>query len=161
MKKHSKIRLYKEGDASDMINLFRDSVRKVAIKDYTLQQTRAWAPDEIDETLWTKRCLDRPTWLVFYQGILAGFIDLESDGHLDLLYVSPDFQGVGVASCLYNCVEEQAYRNHNERIFVEASITAKGFFERKGFSVVRSQTVERGGQWFTNFKMEKILIYRD
>lgn len=157
MKKQFDIRLYQKGDAPVMINLFRNAVRKVALKDYTPEQTRAWAPDEINAVAWEQRCLSRPTWLAFDQSILAGFIDLESDGHLDVLYVSPDHQGVGVASCLYACVEAQAIHNGNKTIYVEASLTAKPFFERKGFYVLTAQDVERGGQLLVNFKMEKIL----
>ncbi|NVJ91405.1 MAG: GNAT family N-acetyltransferase [Methylocystaceae bacterium] len=157
MKKQFDIRLYQKGDAPVMIDLFRNSVRKVALKDYTSEQTRVWAPDDINAVEWEQRCLSRPTWLAFDQGILAGFIDLESDGHLDVLYVSSDHQGVGVASGLYACVEAQALRNGNKTIYVEASLTAKPFFERKGFRVLTAQDVERGGLVLVNFKMEKFL----
>lgn len=43
------------------------------------------------------------------------------------------------------------------RIFTEASITARPFFERQGFRVVREQTVSRQGVSMINFVMEKDL----
>ncbi|GEA31614.1 hypothetical protein CDIOL_25370 [Clostridium diolis] len=42
-------------------------------------------------------------------------------------------------------------------ITVEASITAKPFFEKRGYHIVRQQEVERKGQLLTNFVMKKLL----
>ena len=43
------------------------------------------------------------------------------------------------------------------RLFTEASITARPFFEAQGFSVIASQRVEKRGQMLTNFRMQKLL----
>ncbi|MDV7339838.1 GNAT family N-acetyltransferase [Terasakiella sp. A23] len=151
------IRLFEPGDEAAMITLFQRSIREVASLHYTPDQIKVWAPDEIDVEAWTKRCQSRPTWLVWSGDQLAGFVDLEADGHLDLLYVSPDFQRAGVAKLLYQQVEKQAVLNGNSKIYVEASLSARGFFERQGFYVIEQQEVERGGQLLTNFRMEKML----
>jgi putative acetyltransferase len=42
-------------------------------------------------------------------------------------------------------------------LFTEASITAKPFFQRMGFSVVKEQEVSRRGETFINYAMEKFL----
>ena len=42
-----------------------------------------------------------------------------------------------------------------ERVLTQASITAKGFFEKRGFVLVKKQYVERQGKVLTNFIMEK------
>ena len=39
---------------------------------------------------------------------------------------------------------------------MHASITARPFFEQRGYRVVRQQQVERGGVLLTNFVMEKV-----
>ena len=43
------------------------------------------------------------------------------------------------------------------RVFTEASVTARPFFERRGFRVVRERRVARRGVQLTNFAMEKPL----
>jgi putative acetyltransferase len=43
------------------------------------------------------------------------------------------------------------------RIFTEASITARPFFERAGFQLITQQTVEHNGVSFVNCRMEKFL----
>ena len=43
----------------------------------------------------------------------------------------------------------------DRKITVHASITARPFFEKRGYRLVRSQTVERRGVQMQNFHMEK------
>lgn len=43
-------------------------------------------------------------------------------------------------------------------IDTEASITAKPFFERKGYQIIKEQIVERKGIGLVNFRMSKKLI---
>ncbi len=85
----------------------------------------------------------------------AGFSDLEADGHLDMMFVDPRFQGRGVATALLERVEAEARSLSLSRIFTEASITARPFFERRGFRLIAPQTVELRGQRLVNFRMEK------
>jgi putative acetyltransferase len=42
-------------------------------------------------------------------------------------------------------------------LYTEASITARPAFEAQGFRVIAAQTVERRGESFTNYRMEKAL----
>lgn len=72
-------------------------------------------------------------------------------GYLDRLYVHADYQGRGVASAI--C--EELERPVRGKIVTHASITAKPFFEKRGYRVVREQQVERRGVLLTNYVMEK------
>ena len=96
-------------------------------------------------------------WGVFQNDRLAGFADLEADGHIDALFVDPDFQGTGIARRLLAQIETQARAQGLKRLTVEASITARTVFERCGFSVLAAQTVHLRGQDFLNYRMEKSL----
>jgi len=151
------IRLFNIADTSAMIDLFRRSIFEVACEFYSADQLNVWAPVNIDPEKWVERCLSRRTWLAWDGDSLAGFTDLEVDGHLDMLFVSPDYQRQGVAQQLYDCVLAQAKHYKNETIFVEASLSARGFFEKQGFEVIEQQEIHRGGQVLVNFKMEKLL----
>lgn len=149
------IRLYTPADLDGLIRLFHASVRRIAIKDYTEDQVKAWAPDDADRERWASRRASRPTWVAEIDGVLAGFTDLEPDGHVDMMFVHPDHQGRGVAGALLRQVEAEAARLGLDRLFTEASITARPFFERKGFRVIAPQTVSVRGQDMTNYRMEK------
>ena len=66
-----------------LIELFRNSVRRIARRDYTQEQVLAWAPDDIDLNASAARHSSKPTWRAEIDGIFVGFADLEPDGHLD------------------------------------------------------------------------------
>jgi putative acetyltransferase len=91
------------------------------------------------------------------EGKMSGFASMEADGHLDLMYVQPEHFRQGVASALYQYLEIEAGAQGLPRLFTEASLTAKPFFEKQGFEVTEKQTVERQGILLDNFRMEKYL----
>jgi putative acetyltransferase len=73
------------------------------------------------------------------------------------MYVHPEHEGRGIASALLTCLEAAARRGGLVRLFTEASITARPFFERRGFKVLNAQLVELRGEEFKNYRMEKRL----
>lgn len=135
------IRPYAATDVAALTGLFRASVRDIASRDYTASQIREWAPDHIDERRFGQKCESRPTWVAEVDGRIAGFSDLEPDGHVDMLYVHPDFQRRGVARALLEHVEEAARTAGLRRLYTEASITARAVFEAIGFRTIVPQTV--------------------
>ena len=74
-----------------------------------------------------------------------------------MLYVHPDLQSQGVASMLLGRLEASAEARGLVRLSTEASITARPFFERRGFRVLAAQDVIRRGQALANFQMERRL----
>jgi putative acetyltransferase len=147
------IRRYEAADLDAVMSVFLRSVRGVASRDYDAGQIAAWA--QVDRDVWSRRRLDRPTWVALLDDVIAGFIDLESSGHIDMLFVDPASQRRGVASALLGTVENAARVQRLAVLDTDASITARPFFEKHGFQVVRSQDVALRGQRLTNFRMEK------
>ena len=84
-------------------------------------------------------------------GAVIGFGDIDGSGYLDRLYVHRCHQGKGVATALCDRLEQVCAGV----ISTHASITAKPFFEKRGYRVIREQQVERQGVALTNFVMEK------
>jgi putative acetyltransferase len=154
---HIIIRSYEVADAASLVDLYRASVRNIAARDYTQSQVRAWAPDVIDEKKFGQRCESKSTWVAKIEDRIAGFSDLEPDGHVDMLYVHPDFERRGVARALLEHVEKAARAMDLRRLHAEASITARPAFEAMGFRVIAPQTVTIRGESLTNYRMEKRL----
>lgn len=88
---------------------------------------------------------------------MIGFTDLVSDGYLDMMFVHPGYQGLGVASLPLDQVEQKARELGLDRIHTGAT-TARPFFERRGFRVLKSQVIEKRGETLSNFSMEKNLV---
>jgi putative acetyltransferase len=151
------IRDYRPDDLTALIDLFRGSVRSVARRDYRECQVLAWAPNIIDSESFALRCTAKPTWVAEINGQIAGFADLEPDGHVDMLYVHAGHQAKGVAHALLAHIENMAVRLSLDRLYTEASITARPAFERRGFQIIAEQTVTLRGEPFVNYRMEKQL----
>jgi putative acetyltransferase len=149
------IRRYTPGDLAGLIALFRDTVRRINGRDYSQAQVMAWAPDDIDARQWVRRFGNKAVWVADLEGTPVGFVDVARDGQIDMLYVHADHQGRGIASRLLGTVEAGARAHGLLRLFTEASITARPFFERRGFRVLAPQRVVRWAHEFVNYRMDK------
>lgn len=143
------IRPYNIKDISVLSELFFETVHAVNSRDYCEEQLFAWAPSRDcllarAEEFAAQNCL-----VAEEDGRVVGFAGME-DGHLDMLYVHRDEQSRGIATALCNELERG-----QERITTFASLTAKGFFERRGYVAIKRQTVERRGVLLDNFIMVK------
>jgi putative acetyltransferase len=155
-----KIRLFKTQDAESIAQLFHDTVHAVNCRDYSSRQVKAWAPDNLHFRDWAAVCSSRFTFVADDEGVIAGFAELEPNGHIDCFYCHKNYQRCGVGRQLYEAIEAKAIELSLNRLFVEASITAKPFFERMGFLVVQEQKVTRRGETFVNYTMEKSPVDR-
>jgi len=152
-----KIRTYEIGDTQKIVKLFYDTVHEVNIRDYTTAQVDAWAPADIDIESWTQSLSSKFTFVAEDGDTIAGFGELEANGHIDRFYCHKDFQRQGVGKLILTQIESKAQELGLKKLFAEASITARAFFESRGFIVIRKQEVERRDQKFINFVMEKYL----
>ena len=81
---------------------------------------------------------------------------MDDTGYLDRLYVHKDFQRQGIATAICDRLEAALSPEPSPVQFTtHASITAKPFFEKRGYRIVKEQTVERLGIRLTNYAMEK------
>ena len=134
-----------------MAQLFFNTVHTVNAEDYTKEQLCAWASGRVDLEQWNRSFLLHYTLVAVEDGKIVGFGDIDPSGYLDRLYVHKDYQRKGVASALCDRLEQAA----GDRIFSHVSITARPFFESRGYKPVKMQQVERQGVLLTNFIMEK------
>ncbi len=146
------IRKYELSDCEALAKLFYDTVHSVNIKDYTMEQVSAWATGEVDLTAWDKSFSAHYTVVAEYDGVIVGFGDIAENGYLDRLYVHKDHQHKGIGTSICNELESAV---NSSEFTVQASITAKRFFESRGYTVVKEQQVVRRGVSLKNFYMKK------
>lgn len=89
-------------------------------------------------------------------GAILGFTAVDR-GYLHSLFVHAEYQSRGIGSGLLEQAEAYAHMQGAVRITSEVSLTARPFFERKGYRVDREQQIDRGGVLLTNFLMYKTL----
>ena len=74
-----------------------------------------------------------------------------------MLYVHPAAAGQGAGSMLCDALEKLAAARGAKEVAVEASDTASGFFEKRGYIAKSRNTVLRAGEWLANTTMTKPL----
>jgi putative acetyltransferase len=144
---------YSSNRSKEITDLFYESVYAIDSSIYNDEQKAAWAPEPIDYGKWEERLSNKRPYMVFIKGEIAGFIELESNGHIDCAYVSPKYQRMGVATNLLNHVMYIAKNLGLKQLYVEASIVAKPFFEKRGFIVEKKNIVIRQNVELVNYAM--------
>lgn len=92
------------------------------------------------------------------QSEIVGFSSITPQGYLHSMFVHKDFQGEGIATMLLNEIEQYAITNGIIRITSEVSLTARPFFEKKGYIVEEEQKRKANQLSLTNFWMAKQVI---
>jgi putative acetyltransferase len=146
------IRPYRPTDCREMADLFYNTVHTINAADYSEDQLNVWASAEMNLQAWDRSFRDHYSLVATIEGRLVGFGDIDlAEVYLDRLYVHKDYQGQGIATALCEKLEAAV----TGPITVHASITAKTFFEHRGYRVLNEQQVERQGILLTNFVMQK------
>ncbi len=145
------IREYQTSDCKEIAELFYNTVHKVNAKDYTKEQLDVWATGQVDLEKWNQSLQEHYSIVAVEDEVIVGFGDINKMGYLDRLFVHADYQKKGIATAICNRLEQAVQGD----ITTHASITAKPFFEKRGYKVVKEQQVERQGIFLTNFCMEK------
>ena len=146
-----KLRKYQQADCKELAELFYNTVHTINAKDYTKKQLDVWATGKVDLKHWNQSLQEHYSVIAVDDEVIIGFGDIDLTGCLDRLFVHADYQGKGIATAICNQLEQAVQGN----ITTYASITARPFFEKRGYKVVKEQQVERNGIFLTNYIMVK------
>ncbi len=156
------LRKFSGEDTASLVSLFHDTVHTINGKDYPMEQLDAWAPVLPDLKKWRTRFKSSKTLIAEFDGKIVGFGNLENElSTIGLLYVHKDHQGQGVATALLKKLEKNLIENGVKAATVEVSITARPFFERRGYRLVRENRKMLNGREFLDFIMEKGLTLKE
>lgn len=149
-----KLRLYKSSDLQELSKLFSETVLTVNLGDYNEEQVEKWASSALKFTD-EKFFLNHTVVAENEKGEIIGYGMMDSTGYFDHLFVHKDYQRKGVAQAISENLESYAKSIGAKKITVHASITAKPFFLKAGYTVISSNEVKIDEVTFVNYKMEK------
>ena len=153
------IRAALQSDAVELKKLFQNTVLAINRRDYSQAEVEDWAScgddlSNIEDMIKTHYFIVA----VNQQSEIVGFSSITPQGYLHSMFVHKDFQGEGIATILLNEIEQYAITNGIMRITSEVSLTARPFFEKKGYIVVEEQKRKANQLSLTNFWMAKQTI---
>lgn len=153
------IRAALRSDAVELKNLFQNTVLAINRRDYSQAEVEDWAScgdnlSNIEDMIKTHYFIVA----VNQQSEIVGFSSITSQGYLHSMFVHKDFQGEGIATMLLNEIEQYVITNGIIRITSEVSLTARPFFEKRGYIVEEEQKRKANQLSLTNFWMAKQTI---
>jgi len=154
------LRPFLPADAPLLAEIFRASIEETAADDYGEAQRGAWASAADDEEAFAQRLGQELTLVATLAGSAVGFVSLKGADAIDMLYVHPAAAGQGAGALLCDAIERLAASRGAPRLTVDASDSARGFFERRGFTAQQRNSVLCGDEWLANTTMEKKLAGR-
>jgi putative acetyltransferase len=151
------LRPFLPADAPVLREIFRDSIEDLTADDYTEAQQEAWASAADDLGVFKTKLSGQLTLVATLEGSPVGFASLEGKDKIDMLYVHPAATGQGVGAMLVDALEKLAGARGTERLTVDASDSARGFFEKRGYVAQQRNTVSVGDEWLANTTLQKQL----
>ncbi|MDN3674909.1 GNAT family N-acetyltransferase [Flavobacterium branchiarum] len=145
-------------DLKEMQELFIDTIKNVCQKDYNPKQIEVWTSGASNTERWINVINTQFVLLAIIENKIVGYGTLKDGNYIDFFYVHKDFQRQGIADKILSKLEIEAKKSNSKIITSDISITAKPFFEKKGFIVIKEQRIEKLGVELINYKMQKAVL---
>ena len=147
-------------DAPLLAEIFRESVLELTGEDYSTEQQEAWAAKADDPKDFADQLAQQLTLVATLEGSPVGFASLKGEDEIDMLFVHPAASRYGAATMLVDALEKLAAARGTDALKVDASDTARDFFEKRGYVAQQRNSVSLGGVWCANTTMKKALAQK-
>ena len=153
-----KIRPAVPDDLPVVTKLFRETIHHVSSNHYSPVQVAFWKSSTDDLPKWEKRIEDLYFIVAEKDSQIVGFAYLKDGNYFDGLFVHHNHQGDGIATILASTIEQKVMDNGCDTVHSDVSITAKPFFEKRGYTVDEFQMKPFKGVTFESFVVSKSLV---
>lgn len=145
-------------DIPELRELVKSTIRAINKADYEPDEIEDWASCS-DDLAHLSDLINHLYFIVSLgdEGQITGCSSIRKDGYLHSMFIHKDYQHRGIASFLLSKIEEYATERHMTVITSEVSITAKPFFEKKGYRVEEDKKRKARNLYLTNYWMKKVL----
>jgi putative acetyltransferase len=151
------MRPFLPADAALLREIFRDSIEELTSDDYTEAQQEAWASAADDADDFREKLSTQMTLVATLEGSPVGFASLEGKDKIGMLYVHPAATRQGVGAMLVDALEKLVASRGVAKLIVDASDSARGFFEKRGYIAQQRNSISIGDEWLANTTLQKQL----
>ncbi|MBT3982956.1 MAG: GNAT family N-acetyltransferase [Bacteriovoracaceae bacterium] len=115
------------------------SIREVCSKDYTSEQIAGWSALVYSDDIWKKNVAHDHHLVIVVDNSIQGFchskLHPENLGEIMGLYLTPMMIGIGAGRKIFGESLEFLIQGGAKKIHIDATRTAKGFYQKMGFSI--------------------------
>jgi putative acetyltransferase len=147
------IRRAQLSDHPRMVQLQQCALQVLCQKDYSAQQVRVLLKDKRDYKNWK---WGETAFVAEYEKTIVGFV-ARNQSSITAVYVHPEFTRKGIGSRLLNILEDDAKACGINSLLVDASITAKPFYDSCGYQIQTPVLVRVRGVQVHYIKMQKVM----
>ncbi|MGK7921229.1 MAG: GNAT family N-acetyltransferase [Trichodesmium sp.] len=149
------IRLAKTEDKEEIIDLQTESLRVLCAKDYQAPKIESLVREQAKF-----RFNKEAVFVAIYNEKIVGFSSINVEtSEIYGLFISPKFTRQGIGTRLLETLEKIALRKKHKFIYVTSSLTAKIFYSKRGYQVVRASGFYSEQKfWINTVLMQKKLI---
>lgn len=150
------IRPLDSSDMADLLGVFREAIQVSAAAEYDQQQRDAWSRAQSYDSL-ISVLSEGDTVVAEWDDTLVGFAHRIRD-YINMVFVHPEASRVGIATLLYQHLEDGARIEGITELTTHASLTAHDFFAYMGFASEGQEQTDRNGIPLTRHAMRKSLV---
>ncbi len=147
------IRRAHPSDHPRMVQLQQCTLQVLCQKDYSAQQVKVLLKDKRDYKNWKR---GETVFVAEYEKTIVGFV-ARNHSSITAIYVHPEFTRKGIGSRLLNILEDDAKACGIDSLLVDASITAKPFYDSCGYQMKTPVLVSVRGIQVHYIKMQKVI----
>jgi GNAT superfamily N-acetyltransferase len=151
------IRNYQLGEEVAIWNVYYRATHESNARDYHPDLLNRWAPPDKDMNEWREHLMRTNPFVAIVDEQIVGMAEIDTVGHIGNFYVHPEFQGQGIGTQLLTRVDSEARGMNITVLNAEVSVTARNFFEARGFRVVEARSNVILGHPAANYAIEKDL----
>jgi putative acetyltransferase len=151
------IRRYQLSEEVALWNVYYRATHESNSRDYHADLLNRWAPHDKDMNEWRERLLRTNPFVAIIDDQIVGMAEINADGFIGNFYVLPEFQGQGIGTQLLARIESEAQDMSIVALNADVSVTAKEFFEARGFRVLEARSNIIIDHPAPNFAMRKNL----
>ncbi len=139
-------------DLEEMQRLFLGAIKNIPNSDYSKKQTEAWSSTVKNKERWKSMLANQYVLIAEINSKIVGFGSLDKN-YIDFMYVHKDFLRKGIASKIFEGLQNKSIELGYSQLTSKVSKTARPFFERKGFSIIKENKNIINGVEIINYKM--------
>lgn len=144
-------------DMNELQQLYVDTIEHVCASEYNESERKVWASGINNTQRWLDVLNTQYVLLAVVNDTIAGFATLKEGNYIDFFYVHKNFQRMGIAQQLLSRIEQEAAHAGTAVLSSDISKTARAFFEKQGYRVIKEQHHPRENVVLVNYKMEREL----
>ncbi|TPN81278.1 GNAT family N-acetyltransferase [Aquimarina algicola] len=135
-----------EQDLSLMQRLFYQTVTTYGSAVFTKSEIKQYSQLASDTSYWLDKFETEYIYNAKLNGEIIGSVFMNAKGHIEYIFINRNYHGLGVASKLYNTVEEIAREDKIITLTTSINKQTRSFFESKGFQIIKNAVRVSGGE---------------